>query len=317
MGKTLPNIVTDGFTVNVNHSAGGDWTIGALLRGNVGSSIDNRAEATPGTTTVQETLRSLPRLEISMLLSHVLFCRRESLVAHPERTLSADERVAFLDFVRQRLDGTPVAYLTRSREFYGILLEVDSSVLIPRPETELLVDTVLQRLSRQRRANILDLGTGSGAIAIAMASALPFATIEAVDQSAAALDVAQRNVARHNLTNVDVHGADWYSGVAGNAFDVIVSNPPYVRQDDPHLAEGDVRFEPRQALISGSDGLDAIRTIAAGAPSRLRDEGTLLVEHGYDQGAACRDIFIAAGLIAVETLRDLAGHDRVCVGSKG
>lgn len=308
MGKTLSNIVTDDLTVNVNHAAGGDWTVGALLRGNVNS--------TNGTTTVREVPQSLPRLEVSMLLAHVLSCRREALVAHPERTLSAVESAMFVDLVCQRLDGKPIAYLTQSREFYGISLEVGSSVLIPRPETELLVDAVLRRLSGQREVTILDLGTGSGAIAIALASSLPLASIEAVDRSDAALDVARRNVARHRLMNVEVHAADWYSGVTGATFDVIVSNPPYVRDDDPHLGEGDVRFEPRQALTSGHDGLDAIRIIAAGALSRLMDGGTLLVEHGYDQGDACREIFIVAGLTAVETLRDLAGHDRVCVGTR-
>ena len=307
MGKTLPNIVTDGPTVNGNHPSGDDWTIGALLRGNVGWAS--------GTTTVQKPPRTLPRLEVSMLLAHVLSCRRESLIAHPERVLSRVESAAFVDLVRQRLDGTPIAYLTRSREFYGILLEIDPSVLIPRPETELLVDAALQRLSRRSKVTILDLGTGSGAIAIALATNLPDALIEAVDRSDAALDVARRNVARHRLTSVDVHAADWYSGVRSAAFDVIVSNPPYVREEDPHLDEGDVRFEPRQALTAGRDGLAAIRTIAAGALSRLKDGGTLLVEHGHDQGDACREIFIVAGLTDVETLRDLAGHDRVCVGS--
>ena len=312
MGKTLPNIVTDGSTVNGNHAAGDDWTVGALLRGNV----DGSNGVPTGTTSVQAPLRGLPRLESSMLLAHVLSCRREFLIAHPERALSLAEAAAFVDLVRQRLDGTPIAYLTRSREFYGIALEVGPSVLIPRPETELLVDAVLQRLPRNRKAHILDLGTGSGAIAIALASNLPLATIEAVDRSDAALDVARRNVVRLNLTNVDLHAADWYSGVTGGMFDVIVSNPPYVRDDDRHLVEGDVRFEPREALTSGSDGLAAIRTIALGAPLRLKTGGTLLVEHGHDQGAACRAIFGAAGLIAVQTLGDLAGHDRVCLGSK-
>ena len=308
MGKTLPNIVTDDSTVNVNHAASGHWTTGALLRGNVASTI--------GTTTVQEPLRCLPRLEVSMLLAHVLNCRRESLIAHPERTLSPVESAAFADLVRQRLDGMPIAYLTRSREFYGISLEINPSVLIPRPETELLVETVLQRLSHQRKVKILDLGTGSGAIAIALASNLPLAVVEAVDQSDAALEVARRNIARHRLTNVDVYAADWYLGVTGEPFDIIVSNPPYVQEADPHLHQGDVRFEPRVALTSGRDGLAAIRAIAAGAPSRLKDGAALLVEHGHDQGDAVRGIFIAAGLTAIETLRDLAGHDRVCVGSR-
>ena len=312
MGKTLPNIVTEGSTVNENHAAADRWTIGALLRGNV----DGSNGVPIGTTSVQASLRSLPRLEYSMLLAHVLSCRREWLIAHPEKALCLAEAAAFVDLVRQRLDGTPIAYLTRSREFYGIALEVSPSVLIPRPETELLVDAVLQRLPRNRKADILDLGTGSGAIAIAMASNLPLARIEAVDRSHAALDVARRNVVRLDLRNVDLHVAHWYSGVTGDMFDVIVSNPPYVREDDPHLVQGDVRFEPREALTSGSDGLAAIRTIASGAPSRLKKGGTLLVEHGHDQGAACREIFMAAGLIAVETLRDLAGHDRVCVGSE-
>ena len=250
-----------------------------------------------------------------MLLARALACRRESVLAHPERDVAAASVRVFEQMVARRLAGEPIAHLVGSREFHGLDFAVTPDVLIPRPETELLVDAVLARSAADARVAVLDLGTGSGAIAIAVALHRRLARVEAVDTSEAALAVATANAARHGVTNMDIHRGDWYAGTRRATYDLIVSNPPYVRDADPHLDEADVRFEPRIALMSGADGLDAIRTIVAGARQRLAPGGHLLIEHGYDQGAACRALFNAAGFGSVETLRDLAGHERVCAGT--
>jgi release factor glutamine methyltransferase len=215
------------------------------------------------------------------------------------------------------MNGIPIAYLTRSREFHGLDLEVEPAVLIPRPETEMLVDAVLERTSAEATVRILDLGTGSGAIAIAIAVNRPCAAIDAVDCSDAALAVAARNATRHRAANVTMRRSDWFDDLTDRRYDFIVSNPPYVRDDDAHLDQGDVRFEPRLALTAGADGLEAIRTIAAGALRHLHPDGWLMVEHGYDQGPACREIFTRCGLLSAHTRVDLAGHPRVCIGTAG
>ena len=277
--------------VNSNAPQGAPVTIGALLRGN-----------------------ELSRLETSLLLAKLLNTTRELVLAHPERQISPEDAIYYASLVSSRVAGIPMAYLTGSREFYGIDFKVSSDVLVPRPETELLVDAALSRLGGGA-TEILDLGTGSGAVAIAIAANRTSALVEAVDVSDSALAIAMANVAAHRLANVDVHRSDWYRDCRHGRYRMIVSNPPYIRDGDPHLDQGDVRHEPRLALTSGTDGLDAIRTIVAGASSRLADGGHLLFEHGYDQAERCRALMDVAGFVAVESLRDLAGIERVCVGT--
>ena len=277
--------------VNSNPPQGTPVTIGALLRGN-----------------------ELSRLETSILLAKLLNTTRELVLAHPERPILPEDAIQYASLVRSRLAGIPMAYLTGSREFYGIEFKVSSDVLVPRPDTELLVDAALSRLG-SGAPEILDLGTGSGAVAIAIAANRGSASVEAVDVSESALAIASANVAAHRLANVDVHRSDWYRDCRLGRYQMIVSNPPYIREGDPHLDQGDVRHEPRLALTSGADGLDAIRTIVAGASLRLVDGGHLLFEHGYDQAEQCRALMRGAGLVAIESLRDLAGIERVCVGT--
>jgi release factor glutamine methyltransferase len=205
-----------------------------------------------------------------------------------------------------------VAYLTGEREFYGLPLRVTRDVLIPRPETELLVDLALERLPN-RAGRVVDLGTGSGAVAVAIAHAAPDAEVVAIDASPAALAVARENARRHGAAIRFVEG-DWFAGLAGERFDLIVSNPPYVAAGDGHLGEGDLRFEPRAALVGGPDGLDAIRAIVAGAKAHLAAGGWLLFEHGFDQAERCRSLLGMYGYADIEGWRDLAGIARVAGG---
>ena len=257
-------------------------------------------------------------LDAQVLLAHVLGRDRAWLVAHGDDALPRERSDAFLAFARRRRDGEPVAYLTGMREFWGLALQVSPAVLIPRPETETLVELALARLPIDRDLRVLDLGTGSGAIALAIARERPRAAILATDVSADALEVAHENARRLSIGNVEFVQADWYEGVAstwrGAAFDLVASNPPYVAAADPHLGEGDVRFEPGLALTPGGDGFGAIARIVAGARARLASAGTLVVEHGYDQADAVRALFIAAGFAEVVGARDLAGVPRVVAG---
>ncbi|MEW6445015.1 MAG: peptide chain release factor N(5)-glutamine methyltransferase [Pseudomonadota bacterium] len=255
-----------------------------------------------------------PRVDAEILLCHVLGKPRAHLLAWPERMVPSEAGAAFEALIERRVAGEPVAYLTGSRGFYGLDLAVSSSVLIPRPETELLVDAVLARLPA-RPCALADLGTGSGAIALAVAHERPDAEVTAVDASEEALAVARANAGRLGLDRVRFRHGDWCAGLGEDSrFDVIVSNPPYIRADDPHLARGDVRFEPAMALASGADGLDAIRAILACAPAHLEPGGWLLFEHGYDQASDVAALMRAAGLSAVESLTDLLGHGRVTLG---
>ncbi len=262
---------------------------------------------------------ALPRLEAEALLAHVLGKSRAQLLAHPNHAVNeAHAQTAAALFARRRA-GEPVAYLVGHREFYSLALEVTPDVLIPRPETEHLVDLALERLAASGAADsggrpkVLDLATGSGAVAVALAKHAPHADVWGSDISPAALAVAERNAARHGAA-VRFVRSDWFGALAGERFDVIVSNPPYVAADDPHLGEGDLRFEPRTALASGADGLDAIRLIVAGARAHLVAGGWLLFEHGHDQAARCRALLDAGGYAAVASHRDLAGIERVAVG---
>jgi release factor glutamine methyltransferase len=252
-------------------------------------------------------------LDAELLVAQVLGAGRSSLAADPDRGLAPEELLALESLVRRRLAGEPVAYLTGRREFWSIELEVTPDVLVPRPETELLVERVLAAIAGLEKPAVLDLGTGSGAIAIAVAAERPDAEVTATDASAAALGVAQRNAAGLGLRNLRFCKGDWYTPLAGARFNAIVSNPPYVAAGDPALAA--LAHEPRLALVGGSDGLEALAVVASGAPRHLLPGGWLLVEHGASQGAAVRRLLQSAGLERVTTRADLAGLDRATEGA--
>ncbi|WP_242893529.1 peptide chain release factor N(5)-glutamine methyltransferase [Stenotrophomonas maltophilia] len=258
------------------------------------------------------------RHEAELLLLHVLDRPRSWLFAHATDPLAANDQAAFEALLARRVAGEPVAYLTGRRGFWTLDLEVDPATLIPRPETELLVELALERLPPDQALQLADLGTGSGAIALALASERPRAQVLATDASPGALAVAARNAARHDLRNVRFAegGHDWYAPLQGARFDLIASNPPYIASDDPHLEQGDLRFEPSTALASGMDGLDDIRRIVEGAQAHLRPGGWLLIEHGWDQGAAIRALFEATGFAEVQTVQDLEQRDRITLGRR-
>jgi len=257
-------------------------------------------------------------VDAQVLLAYVVGNTRAWLTAHADESLTPNEAARFFSLARRRRDGEPIAYLTGVREFWGLSLLVTQNVMIPRPETETLVERALARLAPDRASHVLDLGTGSGAIALALARERPPVQIVATDVSEAALRVADANARRLGLYNVRFTRADWYDGMELSperpAFDAIVSNPPYIAAGDRHLGEGDLRFEPMASLTPGGDGLSALSTIVAGAPQWLMPGGWLIVEHGYDQQDDVRALFESAGFIDVESTRDLAGIPRVCAG---
>lgn len=263
---------------------------------------------------VAEDGAGLDRIDAEHLLAHCLQQTRAWLYAHADQAVDATQADAYAGLVKRRMGGEPVAYLTGVRGFWSLELQVSPDTLVPRPETELLVELALGRLPAEAAVQVLDLGTGSGAIALAIASERPLARITGVDASSAALDVAAGNGRRLGLANAVFEPGDWYGGLDGRRYDVIVSNPPYIAVGDPHLDEGDLRFEPPAALSSGPDGLDAIRTIVAGAPAHLAPGGYLLLEHGWTQGAAVRGLLAEAGFGAIETARDLEERERVSIG---
>lgn len=256
------------------------------------------------------------RLEAQILLCHVLGVARSWLISHDRDSLAEPAAKAYTALLTRRLAGEPIAYIVGSREFFGLEFRTTPAVLIPRPETELLVELVLARMPENQPCKVLDLGTGSGAIAISIAKNRPLAAVTAVDQSPEALAVARDNVARLEVPNLCLLHSNWFGALDGETFDLIVSNPPYVEAADPHLQHGDVRFEPLSALASGVDGLDDIRRITAAAPQHLKPGGWLLFEHGYNQGAGCREILRQQGFLTVGTIRDLAGLERVSMGTK-
>ena len=268
------------------------------------------------TPTVQQALAQsgLVPVDAQVLLAHAAGHNRAWLVAHRDDVLAPDVAATFHALAGRRRSGEPVAYLTGIREFWGLPLAVTADVLIPRPETETLVELALEWLPSGRPVRVLDLGTGSGAIALALGRQRPLAQVVGTDASAAALAVARANGQRLALANVLFVAANWYDGVAASDWDMIVSNPPYIALGDPHLTEGDLRFEPSAALASGVDGLAALRTIVAGAPARLAPGGALIVEHGYDQSEAVQALLLAAGFGGITVRRDLAGIARVAGG---
>lgn len=235
------------------------------------------------------------------------------LVAHPGQMLTDRERECYLAWVERRRAGEPVAYLTGEREFYSLAFKVTPAVLIPRPETELLVEAALERVPAHVPFRVLDLATGSGCVAVAIAANRPRARVTATEVARDALAVARDNAARHGA-GVEFLESDWFDALAGRRFELIVSNPPYVAEADPHLSEGDSRFEPRAALVAGADGLSGIRLIIAQARAHLEPGGGLLFEHGYDQAARCRALLAQAGYFEVATRHDLAGIERVSGG---
>lgn len=252
--------------------------------------------------------------DAELLLAHMLGRPRSWLYAHGNDELAADEVARFEALLARRIAGEPVAYLLGTRGFWRFDLQVGPATLIPRPETELLVELALARLPTDRVARIADLGTGSGAIALALAYERPRARVVATDASADALAIARGNAAALALDNIEFRHGDWFAPLAGGRFDLVASNPPYIAEADVHLDQGDLRHEPRAALASGTDGLDAIRILARDAPAHLRPGGWLLLEHGWEQGAAVRALLSAAGLVEVETARDLGLRDRVSLG---
>jgi release factor glutamine methyltransferase len=254
-------------------------------------------------------MRALEAREARLLLAAATGFSEASVLAHPERELPAEAEARFRDLAARRKHGEPIAYLLGEKEFYGLPLAVNPAVLIPRPETELLVALALAR----KPASVLDLGTGSGAIALAIKRHLPAARVIAVERSAAALAVARRNAVKLGL-EVDLRHGLWFEPVAGERFDLVVSNPPYVAMGDPHLDAGDLRFEPRSALVAGADGLESIRAIVREAPGHLNPGGRLLLEHGLGQDAEVRKLLRAAGLEDIASWPDLAGIARVSGG---
>lgn len=254
------------------------------------------------------------RAEAEILLAAAMGRARSWLYAHADAMPDDDQASRYRALVGRRERGEPVAQILGEREFWSLSLAVTADTLIPRPETELLVELALSHLRRHPDARVLDLGTGSGAIALALAHESPLADLTAIDVEARTLQVARKNAARLGLDRIRFLQGDWYSAVQGERYDVIVSNPPYIEEGDPHLAQGDLRFEPRAALVSGRDGLDAIREIISGAPAHLYEGGRLLLEHGFDQGAAVRELLSAAGFVEVASERDLESRERVSAG---
>ncbi|RAN79912.1 protein-(glutamine-N5) methyltransferase, release factor-specific [Bacillus sp. SRB_336] len=254
------------------------------------------------------------RVDAELLLLHILQRPSSWLYTHADDVLEMDVQTAYAALVDRRAAGEPLAYITGRRGFWSLDLEVTPATLVPRPETELLVEQALQRLPVDAACDVADLGTGSGAIALAIACERPGARVVATDASADALVVAQRNAQRHGIANVAFMQGDWLAPLAGRRFELIVSNPPYIEAADPHLGQGDLRFEPAGALAAGADGLDDIRRIVRDARKHLQPRGWLLFEHGWNQGDAARQLLREAGYTEVFTVRDLELRDRVSGG---
>lgn len=255
-------------------------------------------------------------LDAEVLLAYVLQKNRTFLYTHPESSLSRQQIEDYKALIMKRRTGVPVAYLTGQREFWSLSLEVSQATLIPRSETELLVECTLTCLSKKKQALILDLGTGSGAIALALAKERPDCQIIATDLSDSTLCLARNNAKRLQLKNIDFIQSNWFSNLSEHYFDVIVSNPPYLKEHDPHLSEGDVRFEPRLALVSGPEGLDALIHIIKNSMHYLKSGGFLAVEHGADQKQAVTGCFEELGYTYIQSFKDYQRHDRITSGIK-
>ena len=271
------------------------------------------------TTALTEAKQAVDAIDARVLLQHVLKVDRAYLIAHSHETFTPDVIERYEQLVARRATGEPIAYIIGQREFYGLTFKVTPAVLIPRPETELLVEQALVRLSEHSPTRVLDLGTGSGAIAIAIARHRPQASIVAVDRSPEALAIARENadiLLRDRASAIDFRISDWFSALDAERFDVIVSNPPYVADNDPHLSQGDLRFEPKLALAAGPRGLDFLAHIAREAAPRLAPGGWLLLEHGYDQRDACLALMGENGYVEIACSADIANIPRVTVGQR-
>ncbi|WP_223480868.1 MULTISPECIES: peptide chain release factor N(5)-glutamine methyltransferase [unclassified Pseudomonas] len=253
------------------------------------------------------------RLDAELLLAAALGKSRSFLHTWPERIVPSDAALKFAEYLQRRRGGEPVAYILGLQGFWKLDLEVAPHTLIPRPDTELLVEAALELLPATP-AKVLDLGTGSGAIALALASERPAWSVTAVDRVLEAVALAERNRQRLHLNNATVLSSHWFSALEGQRFQLIISNPPYIASADPHLVEGDVRFEPASALVAGVDGLDDLRLIVAQAPDYLEASGWLMLEHGYDQAEAVRDLLQTRGFEEVHSRTDLGGHQRISLG---
>ena len=261
------------------------------------------------------------KFEAQLLLLHALNKKRAWLIAHENDSIHTDVEIEFKTLLNRRLNGEPIAYILGYREFYGLHLKVTPHTLIPRPDTETLVEAALSKISPNtlhstsvQTKSILDLGTGSGAIALAIAKNCSFANVIAVDASQSALNIAIENAKNLTLNNVQFLLSDWFKALNGKKFDLIVSNPPYIEANDAHLKQGDLRFEPESALASGSDGLKDIRQIIHTAPSHLNTNGWLMLEHGYNQASAVAALFKRAGFAEISHVLDLGGIERVTIG---
>ncbi len=254
------------------------------------------------------------RLDVELLLAAALGKPRSFLHTWPERIVSSEAALKFASYLQRRQTGEPVAYILGQQGFWKLDLEVAPHTLIPRPETEMLVEAALELVPAFAQSQVLDLGTGTGAIALALASERPAWQVTAVDRVLEAVALAERNRQRLQLDNAKVLSSHWFDSLEGKRFDLIISNPPYIAAEDPHLVTGDVRFEPNSALVAGVDGLDDLRLITDQAPAYLNAGGWLLLEHGYDQGAAVRDLLSSHGFEKIQTRRDLGDHERITFG---
>lgn len=255
-----------------------------------------------------------PRIDTEVLLCFSMNKSRTFLMAYPEIQIGEQTQETFQELVRKRQAGWPIAYLTQSREFWSLPLYVTEDTLIPRPETELLVEIILEKLKDIPSARVLELGTGSGAIALAIASEKPNWQIQAVDISSRALQVAKKNAENLNIKNIRFSQSNWFDNINKQTFDAIVSNPPYIAEDDSHLSQGDVTFEPITALTSGKTGLEDIETITSESKCFLNKNGLLLLEHGYDQKEHVHQIFTEKGFQSIECKKDYQGNDRISYG---
>jgi len=259
-------------------------------------------------------LSESPRLDAEVLLAHMLNRSRTWLVTWPEKTLTEAQASEYEALVQRRKAGEPVAHITAQREFWSLPLHITKDTLIPRPDTELMVEQILFAYPANTKIELVDLGTGSGAIALALGSERPNWKITATDQSSAALEVARHNARQLNINNIEFISGSWFEPLAGRVFDVIASNPPYIPDQDPHLRQGDVRFEPLSALASGADGLNDIRELCKQAKHHLKHKGMLIIEHGFDQKEEIREIFTVSGYKNLSQHHDLASNPRLTSG---